>query len=210
VLVKAAFSLVDLQALRVILNIDRPEFALSVLATLGVVAVGAINAILIVVVLAILRFVKLVSRPKVEILGEVEGFPGFHSTERHPGSGTIPGVILFRFNSPIVFFNAPYFKRAVMAAVEDAGPSLKWLVLDLLPITMVDATGLYTAEEVADSLHERGVVLAAAGRQTEWHIWAERHRAPEGRKIAIYPTMDEAIRTFRRTETIETDIGNPN
>jgi len=180
VLVKAAFSLVDVKALQMIYKIDRREFALSVLSTLGVVAVGAIHAILLAVALAILRFVKPVSRPKIEVLGEVENFPGLHSIERHPEAKTIPGLILFRFNSPIVFFNAPYFKREVLAAAQAAGPSLRWLVLDMLPITMIDATGLYMADEVADTLKERGVVLAAAGRQTEWRLWSEAHRrAPE-------------------------------
>jgi high affinity sulfate transporter 1 len=201
VLVKAALSLIDIPALRIIYTIDRREFALSVLATLGVVAVGSMQAILVAVILAILRFVKLVSRPKIEILGTVEGFPGFHSIERHPEATTIPGLMLLRFNSPIVFFNAPYFRRGVMAAAQAAGPSLKWLVLDMLPITMIDATGLYTADEVADTLQERGVVLAGAGRQTEWRLWAEsRRRAPKERKIHMYPTMQEAIRTFREVK----------
>ena len=201
VLVKAALSLIDIPALRIIYTIDRREFALSVLATLGVVALGSMKAILVAVILAILRFVKLVSRPKIEILGTVEGFPGFHSIERHPEATTIPGLMLLRFNSPIVFFNAPYFRRGVMAAAQAAGPSLKWLVLDMLPITMIDATGLYTADEVADTLQERGVVLAGAGRQTEWRLWAEsRRRAPKERKIHMYPTMQEAIRTFREVK----------
>jgi MFS superfamily sulfate permease-like transporter len=105
--------------------------------------------------------------------------------------------LLFRFNAPIVFFNAPYFKREVMAAVDAAGPSLKWLVLDMLPITMIDATGLYTAEEIASSLKARGVVLAAAGRQTEWRLWAEgRNLALEGPKIQIYPTLRRAVATY--------------
>jgi high affinity sulfate transporter 1 len=201
VLVKAAFSLVDLKALQIIYKIDRREFVLSVLSMLGVVAVGAIDAILVAVALAILRFVRLVSRPSIEVLGEVEGFPGFHSIERHPKATTIPGLMLLRFNSPIVFFNAPYFKREVIAAAQAAGPSLRWLVLDMLPITMIDATGLYTADEVADILQEQGVVLAGAGRQTEWRLWAEsRQRAPRERKIHMYPTMNEAIRTFRKMQ----------
>jgi high affinity sulfate transporter 1 len=201
VLVKAALSLVDIPTLRTIYVIDRREFALSVLATLGVVAVGAIQAILVAVVLAILRFVRLVSRPKIEILGKVEGFPGFHSIERHPEATTIPGLMLLRFNSPIVFFNAPQFKRGVIGAASAAGSSLKWIVLDMLPITLIDATGLYTAEEVADTLRERGVVLATAGRQTEWRLWAEsRQRPQEERKIRMYPTMNEAIRNFSEAE----------
>src|SRR6201993_1788855 len=192
VLVKAAASLVDLGALGTIYKIDRREFALSIVATLGVVAVGSMEAILVAVVLAILRFIKLVSRPKIEILGEVKGFPGFHAVDRHPEAVTVPGLMLLRFNAPIVFFNAPFFKRGVIAAADAAGPSLKWLVLDMLPITLVDATGLYTVDEVADTLRDHGVVLAAAGRQTEWRLWAEsRRRGPEERKIAIYPTLRE-------------------
>jgi len=199
VLVKAALSLVDPSALRIIYKIDRREFALSILSMLGVVAVGAIHAILIAVALALLRFVKLVSRPRIEILGKVDGHPGFHSIERHPEAMTIPGLMLFSFNSPIVFFNAPYFKREIIATAKAAGHSLKWIVLDMLPITMIDATGLYTTEEVADTLQEQGIVLAAAGRQTEWRLWAEsRQQVLRNRKIAMYPTMDEAIRIFRQ------------
>ena len=198
VLVKAALSLIDVPALRTIYRIDRRESALSIVATLGVVAVGSMQAILVAVGLAILRFIRLVSRPKVEILGEVKGLPGFHSIERHPEATTIPGLVLLRFNAPLVFFNAPNFKRGVMAAAAAAGPSLKWLVLDMLPVTLVDATGLYTAEEVADALRERGVVLAAAGRQTEWHMWAEsRKRQPSDRKILFYPTFPEVIKAYQ-------------
>jgi MFS superfamily sulfate permease-like transporter len=79
VLVATALSLIDLRSLRLFYRIDRTEALLSVLATLGVVAVGAVNAILFAVILALVRFIRLVSRPRVEFLGTVEGFPGFHS-----------------------------------------------------------------------------------------------------------------------------------
>ena len=77
VLIAAALSLIDFGSLRLFYRLDRTEALLSVLATLGVVAVGAVNAILFAVVLALLRFIRLVSRPSVEILGKVEGFPRF-------------------------------------------------------------------------------------------------------------------------------------
>jgi MFS superfamily sulfate permease-like transporter len=201
VLVMAALSLVDSRTLKTIYKLDRSEFALSVFATLGVVAVGAVHAIVIAVVLAILRFVRLMSRPAVEILGRVEGFPGFHSIARHPEATTTVGLLLLRFSAPIVFFNARYFKREVFAAANEAGSSLKWIVLDMLPITMVDTAGLYTVDEIANSLRERHVVLAAAGRQTEWHLWADaRQRPSQDRKIPIYPTLKEACKAFGKAD----------
>jgi hypothetical protein len=79
----------------------------------------------------------------------------------------------------------------------------RWLVLDMLPITLVDASGLYTTEEVADAMRERGVVLAAAARQTEWRLWAEsRGRAHSDRKIAFYPTFGEVIRAYQSMQAL--------
>lgn len=203
VLVMAGLSLVDVEALKTIYKIEWREFALSILATLGVVAVGAVHAILFVVVLATLRFVRLVARPKIEILGRVEGLPGVHSIERHPGAATIPGLLLLRFNAPIVFFNAPYFKRELLAAVHAAGPVLRWVVLDMLPITMIDATGLQVTQEIAEALDERGAMLVAAGRQTEWRLWAETRRFEVPfRKTKTYPTLRAAIKTFLATTVV--------
>ncbi len=196
VLMKAGFSLIDANASKLIAKIDQKEFVLSIAVAMGVLAVGAIHAILLAVALAILQFVRLTARPKVEILGRIEGVPGFHSVERHPGAVTTPGLLLFRFNAPIVFFNAPQFKRQLVAAVNAAGPELKWVVLDLLPVTMIDATGLYTTCEVAEQLQNRGVVLAAAGRQTEWHDWAEARKSLP-RAAQLFPTLSAAFKAYR-------------
>ena len=198
VLVKAAFSLVDITALRQLFRIDRREFALSLLATLGVVAVGAVQAILVAVVLATLRFVQLTSRPSIEILGVSGNLPGFHSIERHPEARTIPGLCLFRFNGPVVFFNANYFKRAALAAAGNTA-GLKWFVLDLLPVSMIDATGLYAIEEVSKTLRASGIKWVAAGRQTQWREWAEQRRLNiDWKEVLIFTSMEEAVAAFQQ------------
>ncbi len=197
VLVKAALSLVDVATLKRLFKIDRQEFALSVLATLGVVAVGAIPAILFAVVLATLRFVKLTSRPSVEILGEVRDLPGFHSLERHPEARTVPGLCLFRFNAPIVFFNAPYFRRESIEAATAGTPQVKWFVIDLIPVPLIDATGLYAVDEVNKALVAAGIRFVGAGRQTEWREWAEkRNLRLQAGEVTIFPSLEEAIRAF--------------
>ncbi|HYB42030.1 MAG TPA: SulP family inorganic anion transporter [Candidatus Methylomirabilis sp.] len=199
VLMMAAYSLVDVHTLRQLYQVDRRELLLSLLATLGVVAVGAIEAILVAVILALVRFVRLVSRPRVEVLGSPEGLSGLHSVDRHPGALTVPGLLLLRFNAPLVFFNAPYFKQQALAAARAAGPQLEWLVLDMIPVTMVDVTGLYTARELIDTLKERGVTFAMAGRQTEWRQWAERRKFEAFADLPAFPTLDAAIAAYRAT-----------
>ena len=193
VLVVAGLSLIDIRSVSLFYQIDRTEAVLSGLATLGVVAVGAVNAILFAVVLALLRFIKLMSRPRVEILGKIEGLPGLHSLERHEGGQEVPGMLLFRFNAPITFFNALYFKRELMRVVDEAGPDLRHVVVDLLPVTNIDATGLLTLTELVGMLETRGIRLNAAGRATEWRNWAQ-SRGFAGNRIRIYPTLRQAVR----------------
>jgi high affinity sulfate transporter 1 len=199
VLVSAALHLIDVKKLRTLWQIDRREFGLSMLATLGVVGVGAIQAILVAVSLAVIRFVQLVSRPKVEILGTAKGIAGFHAVDRHETADTVPGLVLFRFNAPVVFFNAPYFKRQALKAADDEGASLKWFVLDMLPINMIDATGLFAIDEVLTLLTARGIRCVAAGRQTEWRHWRSgRKLEMNALKATTFPTLRQAVQAFRR------------
>ena len=198
VLVRAAYSLVDVRTLKMLYQVDRLELLLSLLATLGVVAVGAVEAILVAVILAVVRFVKLVSRPGVEVLGSVAELGGLHSIERHPGARTIPGLLVFRFNGPIVFFNAPYFKQQALAAAAAAGPSLKWFVVDMIPVTMIDVTGLYTARDLIDTLRSRGVVFATAGRQTEWQQWLARRGMEGFTSSRSFPTLRAALEAHQQ------------
>jgi len=196
VLVKAAFSLLDLKTLKTFYQVDRRELALSLVATLGVATVGAVKAIVFVVVLALLRFVSLVSRPKVEVLGAVLGIPGVHSIHRHPDAASVPGLLLFRFNGPIVFFNAPFLRRSIFQAIESAEPGLKWFVIDMIPITMIDITGLQTVREVIEDLRARGIEFIAAGRATEWKLWTESRRLESGWRS--FPTLHAAIKAYKR------------
>jgi MFS superfamily sulfate permease-like transporter len=168
ILISAGLSLLNWDELRAIRRIEPQEFWLAMIATAGVLVFGAIQAILLVVVLALLRFVRLTARPRVEILGELGDDAGYQSLRRHPEARSQPGVLLFRYNGPIVFFSAPHFKREVLAAAATAGPDLRWFVIDLLPVSQIDATGLFAIRDAFDTLRARGIVVAAAGRDTEW------------------------------------------
>jgi high affinity sulfate transporter 1 len=199
VLVMAALSLVDIETLRMLWRVSKSELAISIIATLGVVAYGAINAILFVVVLALLRFVKIVARPVCEVLGEEEGLAGFHDITNHPAARTIPGLCLFRFNSALVFFNAPYFKQMVLQAAKAAGPSLRWLVIDTMTITSSDVTGRYMLVEVERELSARGITLVLAGRQTEIQKRLQQKEFEEIKlKLKVFATLRQAVRAFQK------------
>lgn len=200
ILIFAAFGVFDFAALRWMWRVDRLEVGLAVITTLGVVAVGAVNGILFAVALALVRFVQATARPRDEVLGKVPGVAGLHAIDRHAGARTWEGILIYRFDGRVTFFNADYFRQRVLAAARAAGPRLEWFVLDMIPISRIDVTGIYVLRELHAELEAQGVRLALAGRRTEILAWLRQAGLYEERHEAmLFATLREALRTYRRT-----------
>ena len=61
---------------------------------------------------------------------------------------TAPGLIVYRFDVPLVFANAAFFTERLDVLIANAGPGLKCVVLDAEPISDFDST----AAEALESL----------------------------------------------------------
>ena len=64
------------------------------------------------------------SRPNDAVLGRVPGLPGFHSVADYLEAMTMPGLLLYRFEANLVFFNVDYFCEAPARgdrSVQDTG-----------------------------------------------------------------------------------------
>lgn len=203
ILIMASLSLLDIKILGWLLKFSRMEFALSIIVTLGVLWFGAFDAIILAVVLAVLRFVQLSARPLVEILGKIDGEPGFHSISRHPNATVEPGMMIVRFNAPLVFFNARYFEHAIQNAIAKKGPELKWLILDAMPITQIDVTGYWTMRELIEKLQSEGITFAIAGRRQETIEWRKLRGLPsiDELSLPIFPTLRKAVRAYHQLLT---------
>src|SRR5690606_34456877 len=132
----------------------------AVVTALGIVGLGVLPGMGFAVTLAILRLLALSRQPHDAILGRVEGLPGFHNTEDFPSARTIVGLTIYRFESGLLFYNAPYFKERGMQSAK--APGLRWLILDASSIPAIDATGAETIDELHEELHARGIELAIA------------------------------------------------
>jgi high affinity sulfate transporter 1 len=199
VLVGAALSLIDIGALRELYRLEKAEFALAIATMLAIVVLSVMEAIFFAVVLALLRFIRLTARPHDEILGKVDGEPGLHGVKRHEHARTIPGLVLYRFNGPLLFFNANYFKQRVLAMATAAGPGLRWFVVDALPITMMDVTGYYALRKVDREFAARNIVFGIAGRMGE--LAESRIKKgilhEEQLKARLFPTLRQALKAFQ-------------
>ena len=73
---------------------------------------GVLWGVGVAITLSLLNFVRKAWRPHDAVLGRVDGLKGYHDTERHPEARLIPGLVLYRFDAPMFFANAEYFRRA--------------------------------------------------------------------------------------------------
>jgi MFS superfamily sulfate permease-like transporter len=133
------------------------------------------------------------SRPGEALLGGVEVLQGFHDVAQHEGASVVPGLVLYRFSASVIFYNAPYFKRRVLA-IAHANPSARMLIVDGAPILYLDSTGADTIVELKDELAARGIGLAFGSVTPQARRMLERSgaRARLG-DHAIFPTLRLAV-----------------
>jgi high affinity sulfate transporter 1 len=160
VVIVAVLGLVDVSAARRLLRWRRSEFLLSMIAFAGVAVLGVLWGVGIAIALSLLNFIGRAWRPHDAVLGRVENLKGYHDTERHPGARLIPGLVLYRFDAPLFFANADYFRERVRKLARSGDAT--WIVVAAEPITDIDATGGETLRGLIDELDADGIELAFA------------------------------------------------
>ena len=124
--------------------------------------VGVLPGVLIAVGLALFNLLRLTSRPHDAVLGEVRNQPGVYASNDKGEHYTIPDVIIYRFDSSILFFNADYFKDRVMHAVEISKTKPTWFIFDTEAIPMIDITGCEALAETKKLLEKKGITMVLA------------------------------------------------
>jgi high affinity sulfate transporter 1 len=162
VLIFSAWGLLDAAAIRRLRITDRFEFILSLLTTVGVLVVGVLPGVAIAVALALLQVLARIYRPADTLLGTLPGVGGYQDLALSEEARPVPGVILYRFEAPLLFFNAEYFKSRILGLVDRAAPRPRWFVLSTDAISQMDSTGALAVDELYEQLKSRGVQLVIA------------------------------------------------
>lgn len=160
--VYAATRLIDLTEFRRILAFRRVEFALALGTTAAVLVFGALEGVLAAVALSVLDLVHRVTRPHDGVLGYVPGMAGMHDLDDYPGATTVPGLVVYRYDSPLFFANAQDFTKRALAAIDSAETPTRWFLLNAEAIVTVDLTAADALESLRREIERRGIVFAMA------------------------------------------------
>ena len=196
VVIAAAMSLADLPATRRLWHQRRTEFSLSIAAFLGVALLGVLPGILVAVALSILNVFRRLWWPYQTTLGRAAEIAGLHDTDQYPHAEQLPGLVVFRFDAPLIFANARIFNEQIRALVAER-PDVRWVLVAAEPITDVDTTAADMLEHLDAWLNERGVSLVFAELKDPVRAKVERYELTRTIDPGhFFPTLDAAIDAF--------------
>jgi high affinity sulfate transporter 1 len=152
VVLVAVASLLKLSILKELWRSDRPEFVVAIAAFGGVLTFGLLRGVLIGAAISLVQLVRVSSRPHVAFLGRIPGTRRFSDSDRHSDNEIIPGVMIFRPESALIYFNVDNVCDAILNRVRAAPTPPKLVVLDLSAAPLVDMQSAYALAGVADEL----------------------------------------------------------
>ena len=158
VVIYAALSLMDLDALRRYASVRTSSLVVSLVATGGVIFFGVLEGIVVAIILAVLLFFRRNWWPHGAVLGEVPELGGWHSTAAYPAARQREGIVVFRWEAPLFFANAGQFRDQVRALAKEQQPA--WIVLQCEAITDIDVTAAEVLRALDEELNAKGVHLA--------------------------------------------------
>jgi high affinity sulfate transporter 1 len=158
----AVKGLVDLPELKRLFRSSPFEFGISMVAFVSVLLLGILKGVLLAALVSILMLLRRAARPHVAFLGLIPGTRRYSDLERNPDNELVPGTILFRVESSILYFNAEHVRQEILKKVRGTEPRPRLVLGDLSTSPYVDVAGARMLRELHEELAAAGVALRLA------------------------------------------------
>jgi sulfate permease, SulP family len=162
VVLVAVRGLVNLRGLAHLWRVSRVEFHVSMAAFAGVLLFGILKGVLLAALISILLLLWRASRPHVAFLGRIPGTQRFSDLERHPDNEVVPGTVLFRVESSLLYFNTDYVLETLREKLRSEANPVRLVLCDLSTSPYVDVAGARMLAALHGELAERGIELRLA------------------------------------------------
>ncbi len=155
-------DLIDVAAFRHLRRVNKVELRIALVALLVVLAFGILEGLLLGAIFSLAMLLRWAANPHTAVLGRIPGTDRFGDVERHPENETTPGVLFFRVEGGLYYFNVETVKERFLEAVERHEGPLELVAFDLSTSPQIDLAGVRTLGELHDRTAERGVAMELA------------------------------------------------
>jgi sulfate permease, SulP family len=159
IVLMAVKGLINIRELGHLWRVSRLEFTVALIALVGVLVLGILKGVIVAAIASILLLLQRAAHPHVAFLGRIPGTRRFSDISRHQSNQPIPGVLAFRVESGIVYFNAEHVLRVVLERVGMEEKSLHLVVCDLSTSPTIDLAGARMFLDLQAELARREISL---------------------------------------------------
>src|SRR5215472_4351453 len=200
VVLMAVTGLFKLSALKHLWRADRTEFVVAMAALLGVLGSGLLRGVMIGAVISLVQLLRSASRPHVAFLGRIPGSRRLSDRQRHPDNELIPGVLIFRPESGLVYFNVDHVCESILKRVHAEPTPPKLVVLDLSAAPRVDLQSADSLGDLSRDVTAKGIRFQAveARSSVRDRLRSEGVDSKLG-GINRFKSVADAVEDFQRT-----------
>ena len=186
----AVKGLINIRELRHLWKVSRYEFFVSMVAFAAVLLEGILKGVIVAVLVSMLLLIRRAAHPHVAFLGRIPGTRGFSDMERNPDNEATPGVLVFRSEAALLYFNVEHVREAVWEKIRAASEPPKLVICDLSISPTVDLAGARMLKSLQAQLEAAGIRLRLVGAHAS------------ARDILRAEGLEERVGYFGRRSTV--------
>ena len=162
ILVVTAVSMLEAASLVRMWRIDPMEFGIAMGVTVAILVAGVVPGIILGMLVSLIAVLVEISRPGDAVLRRMPHDGKFHDCKDDNEGEHIPGLLVYRPYAPLIFANSRHVMARIASLVEQAGPDLKWLIIDAQAVTDIDITAGERFALLQRELAHQGVAVKFA------------------------------------------------
>jgi len=147
-------------------RVSRSEFWYSLITLLGVLLFGIMQGVLLGVAVSLLVLIRRVTRPGTAIIGRMPDKESFRDVELYPEAETVPGLLIYRFDSALIFSNADFFEKEIHRHISEQnaaiGVPVQRVLVNAETMNDIDTTGTDQLIHLYENLEKDGIDLVFA------------------------------------------------
>jgi sulfate transporter 4 len=166
IVVSGVFGLVDYEEAMHLWKVHKKDFTIWTCACVGTMFLGVQIGLILSVGVSLIIVLYESAYPHTAVLGRLPGTTVYRNVKQYPEAEEYIGIVIIRVDAPLYFANAQNVRDKVrkyrLAAEEDTAyrnGDVKYMIIDLTPVSHVDTTALHVLEDMHANYQSRNQQL---------------------------------------------------
>lgn len=162
IIISACIGLFDIEYSRKLYKLSKVEFYISILTAVSVILIGVMPGVIIAVLFSMIRLIKNASQPHISVQGQLSNKMNFQNIQDNPEADQIPGILILKVESAMIFFNADFVKSGILKIISEQRDEIKFIIFNAESVNLLDVTAANTLENLINEMGLRGIRLVIA------------------------------------------------